>query len=92
MELLKNIKLNAQEDDVLSAILSLPPTMSQPMYLYYYEGFSTQDIAKVLQIPIVNVRNRMSRARKKIMQRLGAQHGGFVDGRRKRHQPECEML
>ncbi|WP_347880731.1 sigma-70 region 4 domain-containing protein [Paenibacillus sp. F411] len=92
MELLKNINLNAQEDDVLSAILSLPSTMSQPMYLYYYEGFSTQDIAKVLQIPIVNVRNRMSRARKKIMQSLGAQHGGFVDGRRKRHQPECEML
>ncbi|WP_246246111.1 sigma factor-like helix-turn-helix DNA-binding protein [Paenibacillus lemnae] len=69
---------------MLSAILSLQETLSQPMYLYYYEGFSTQEIAKVLQIQVSNVRNRMCRARKKVKLMLGENMGTLADGRRLR--------
>ncbi|GAE09339.1 RNA polymerase sigma factor [Paenibacillus sp. JCM 10914] len=51
------------------------------MYLYYYEKFNTNEIAEVLQIEPVNVRNRMSRARKKIEAILGKKPKGLGDGR-----------
>lgn len=59
---------------LLSAVLSLPETLREPMYLYYYEHFNTLEIAEVLQIEPENVRNRMSRARKKLKKQLGASH------------------
>ncbi|WP_082112195.1 sigma factor-like helix-turn-helix DNA-binding protein [Paenibacillus sp. DMB20] len=56
---------------LLSAVLSLPETLREPMYLYYYEHFNTLEIAEVLLIEPENVRNRMSRARKKLKKQLG---------------------
>ena len=38
--------------------------------LYYVEGFSTKEIAKLLHIKDVNVRSRMSRGRKQLEQYL----------------------
>lgn len=40
------------------------------MELYYVEGFSTKEIAKLLHIKEVNVRSRMSRGRKQLEQYL----------------------
>lgn len=68
-------------DALLSAVLTLPETLRQPMYLYYYEQFNTLEIAEVLQIEPVNVRNRMSRARKKLEMMLGKKLGALRDGR-----------
>ncbi|ANA80399.1 RNA polymerase subunit sigma-70 [Paenibacillus glucanolyticus] len=68
-------------DALLSAVLALPETLRQPMYLYYYEKFNTLEIAEVLQIEPVNVRNRMSRARKKLNIMLGKKVGALRDGR-----------
>ncbi|MGG3309530.1 sigma-70 family RNA polymerase sigma factor [Paenibacillus lautus] len=75
--------MNSEEnhDELLSAVLTLPETLRQPMYLYYYEDFNTLEIAEVLQIEPENVRNRMSRARKKLKMMLGKKLGAIRDGR-----------
>ncbi|GIO98984.1 hypothetical protein J14TS5_40700 [Paenibacillus lautus] len=70
-------------DPLLSAVLTLPETLRQPMYLYYFENFNTLEIAEVLQIEPENVRNRMSRARKKLKMMLGKKLGTIRDGREK---------
>lgn len=75
------MKSEDQDDALLSAVLTLPETLRQPMYLYYFEHFNTLEIAEVLQIEPENVRNRMSRARKKLKMMLGKKLEAIRDGR-----------
>lgn len=58
-------------DEVLSAILTLPADQKTAIYMYYYEGYSTAEIAAYLHCPQVTVRSRLSRARKNLKQKLG---------------------
>ena len=51
-------------DGVLGAILALPPDYKEAVYLYYYEGYTTPEIAKILHRPQSTVRSRLARARK----------------------------
>jgi len=51
-------------DGVLSAILELPASYKEAVYLYYYEGYSTAEIAEILRCSGSTVRNRLARARK----------------------------
>ena len=52
------------ENDMLQGILSLPDKYKEVVYLYYYEGYDTFEIAKMLHCSGSTVRNRLSRARK----------------------------
>lgn len=54
----------ASEDTMLSAILALPVKYKEVVYLYYYEGYQTPEIAKMLHCSDSTVRNRLARARK----------------------------
>lgn len=56
---------------VLDAILSLPQDYKTAVYMYYYEGYTTVEIARHLNCPESTVRNRLSRARKQLMTMLG---------------------
>ena len=58
-------------DEVLAAILKLPADQKTVVYMYYYEGYSTVDIAGYLRCPQATVRSRLSRARKALKQKLG---------------------
>ena len=58
-------------DHVLEAILKLPPDQKCAVYMYYYEGYSTADIAGYLRCPHATVRRRLSRARKTLKTKLG---------------------
>lgn len=58
-------------NEVLDAILSLPPDYKDAVYMYYYEGFSTVEIARHLNCPESTVRSRLSRARKQLQTMLG---------------------
>lgn len=58
-------------DDVLGAILQLPSDQKTAVYMYYYEGYSTADIASFLRCPQATVRSRLSRARKTLKHKLG---------------------
>jgi len=57
-------------DGVLSAVMELPAAYKETVYLYYYEGYTTPEIAGLLRCPKSTVRNRLARARKLLEQYL----------------------
>lgn len=58
-------------DEVLDAILKLPADQKCTVYMYYYEGYTTAEIASYLHCPHATVRSRLSRARKTLKKKLG---------------------
>lgn len=48
---------------VLEAVLSLPEKYRAPVHLYYYEGYSQGEIARILGLSLTAVQTRMQRAR-----------------------------
>ena len=58
-------------NEVLSAIMDLPPDQKTVVYMYYYEGYTTADIAAYLRCPHATIRSRLSRARKNLKMKLG---------------------
>lgn len=68
--------LTAQSDtaeerlDLLSAVRSLPPTYSAVIHLYYYEGYSIKEIAKLLALPSPTVGTRLARGRERLRRLL----------------------
>lgn len=57
--------------EVLEAILALPQDYKNAVYMYYYEGYTTSEIAHHLKCPESTVRSRISRARKQLLTLLG---------------------
>ena len=51
-------------DELLQTVLKLPTKYKDVIYLHYYEGYSTQEIADILQKPPSSVRVYMHEARK----------------------------
>ena len=70
-----NVALASQvvesDNSVLEAILSLPTEYKTVVYMYYYEGYSTEEITKHLRCPSATVRTRLARARKLLRSMLG---------------------
>lgn len=62
---------DSQKQEVLEALLQLPREYKTPVYMYYYEGYSTAEIASWLNIPHATVRTRLARARKQLRNLLG---------------------
>lgn len=60
-----------EEDGVLEAILALPSDYKEAVYMYYYEGYSTAEIARHMRCPESTVRSRLMRARKQLKTLLG---------------------
>ena len=56
---------------VLEAIMELPGDQKTVVYMYYYEGYTTADIAAHLHCPQATVRSRLARARKTLKRKLG---------------------
>lgn len=52
------------------AVMALPKDYRIVVHLFYYEDYSTGEIAKLLHIRAQTVRTRLVRARKKLKQRL----------------------
>ena len=65
-----------QEQELLDAIHELPLKYRTILHLYYYEGYSTREIAKILVCSEVLVRKRLSRAREKLKTIL--EEGGWI--------------
>lgn len=65
-----------QEDrsDVLEAVLGLPNKYKDVVWLYYYEGYQTDEIAEILGSPPSTIRNRMRDARKLLKDKLGGEY------------------
>lgn len=54
--------------EMWEAVLTLDEEYGKVVILYYYEGFSTKEIARILHIPEGTVKSRLSRARSKLKQ------------------------
>ena len=51
--------------------MALPNEYKVIVYMYYYEGYSTPEIAKMLKRPDATIRTRLARARKLLKRSLG---------------------
>lgn len=60
-----------QEDEILEIILQLPDDYKDAVYLYYYEGYTTVEIAASLNCPESTIRSRLMRAKRKLQAILG---------------------
>lgn len=58
-------------NEVLEAVMALPGEYKTVVYMYYYEGYTTVEIARHLTCPESTVRSRLARARKQLMTLLG---------------------
>ena len=65
-----------QEDrsDVLEAVQSLPVKYKDVIWLYYYEGYQTDEIAEILGRPPSTIRNQMRDARKLLKDKPGGEY------------------
>jgi RNA polymerase sigma-70 factor (ECF subfamily) len=66
--------------DVKAAVASLPDTFRIPVLLADVEGFSYEEIAQIMEVPIGTVMSRLHRGRKALQRALWktAQERGFV--------------
>jgi RNA polymerase sigma-70 factor (ECF subfamily) len=64
-------------DDVLGVVLSLPSKYKTVVYLYYYEGYNSVEIARILAKPQSTIRNHLHEARSLLKAKLG---GDFDEG------------
>lgn len=57
--------------DVFGAVTELPDKYKAVIYLYYYEGYDSTEIARLLRKPKSTVRNHLHEARELLKKRLG---------------------
>lgn len=57
---------DTSDGSVLHAINQLPPSYRSVIYLFYYEGYSAEEIGQILGIPKATVHTRLSRGREKL--------------------------
>ncbi len=60
----------SQDTDILEAVMSLSIKERTVIYLYYYEGYTTEELAGILKISGSAVRSRLERARKHLKFKL----------------------
>ena len=56
--------------DILRTVMALPVKYRMPIYLYYYEEYSTAEIAEILKIPKGTVCTYLSRGREMLKLQL----------------------
>ena len=64
----------AEGSEVLEAVLALPEVYKDCVYLHYYEGYKTDEIAQITGAKPSTVRNRLADARALLKQALGGDH------------------
>lgn len=64
-------RASAETYDLKECILALPDRYKDCVYLHYYEGYKTDEIAKLTNTPPSTIRNRLSEARALLRAALG---------------------
>ena len=54
------------DTDVANAVKSLPDKYKIPVYLFYYEGYTSEEISKMMGINHSTVRSHLAEARKRL--------------------------
>ena len=60
-----------ETDDILEIIMNLPDKYKTVIYLYYYEGYNSVEISKILKKPQSTIRNHLHEARELLRNKLG---------------------
>lgn len=64
--------------EVIACLMKLPIPYRSPIYLFYYEGYSSAEISKILQAKDATIRTRLKRGREMLKEML--QKEGIVNG------------
>lgn len=68
---LEDVMIENQPDDEFAKLIeNLKPKYRVVLYLFYYEEYSTSEIAHILKISQSNVTTQLARARKQLMSEL----------------------
>lgn len=59
-----------EHSEIYYAVMDLPQKYRVPIFLYYYEDYSTAEISKVMGIPTPTVATRLHRGRELLKQKL----------------------
>lgn len=68
------ISSNDGSGEVLNLILELPDKYKQVIYMYYYEGYSTVEISKILGINESTIRSHLHTGRNLLKEKLGSEY------------------
>lgn len=63
-------------DETFTIVMNLPNKYKTVVYLYYYEGYTSVEIAEILDKPGSTIRNHLHEARKILKKKLG---GDFIE-------------
>ena len=58
-------------DEIMEIVMNLPEKYKTSVYLYYYEGYNSREIAKLLHKPESTIRTYLQKARKILKQEIG---------------------
>lgn len=64
---------DTESNDVLDAVLSLPVKYKLPVYLHYYEGYTSNEIATLLHSSASTIRGQLVAARNLLKSKLGGE-------------------
>ncbi len=79
LEAVEHVPAPQQEHkDLRKAVLDLPDKYRTVIYLYYYEGYSVQELSKLLHRPQSTVKTWLRRGRELLRDTLG-EKGGFAE-------------
>ena len=66
IELDFDVSRDEHEDNAIELIMELPDEYKLPIYLFYYEGYSCKEIARIMDVPENTVYSYLNRGRKKL--------------------------
>ncbi|WP_206390946.1 RNA polymerase sigma factor [Olsenella sp. An285] len=69
--------LRRRDDRVLGAVMALPLPQREAVYLHYYEGYPTREVARIVGATDDAVRQRLSRARASLRDHLKGDYDDF---------------
>ena len=58
--------IDCRQSDIWEAVTALPAKYKLPVYLYYYEGYTTMEISKMLHVNHATLRTRLRAAKQKL--------------------------
>ncbi|MDE6627450.1 MAG: RNA polymerase sigma factor [Lachnospiraceae bacterium] len=70
-----------QDRELLESVLGLDKKYSVPMYLYYFEGYKTGEIARMLNINSSTIQTRLAKAREILKLEIEKDFDGKKGGR-----------
>ncbi len=70
-------ELRRRDDRVLAAVMALPLPQREAVYLHYYEGYPTCEVARIVGATDDAVRQRLSRARASLRDDLKGDYDDF---------------